>query len=211
MSARSLFITGTDTGVGKTYVACALLQQLRQQGLNVCGYKPVASGCERTSEGWRNDDALALQRAAGTTESYERINPYAFEPAVAPHLAAASAGVRIEPSRLNEIHTQLSAHHDLIVVEGAGGWQVPLNEAMTFADWVSAQQWPVILVVGMKLGCINHALLSAEAISRRNKLIGWIANPLPPEMPMLAQNIQTLHERMPVPLFTIAELAKRLA
>lgn len=211
MPARSLFITGTDTGVGKTYVACALLQQLRQQNLNVCGYKPVASGCERTSAGLRNDDAVALQRAAGTTEPYERINPYAFEPAIAPHLAAASAGVRIEPARLNEAHAQLSAHRDLIVVEGAGGWQVPLNEATTFADWVAAQGWPVILVVGMKLGCINHALLSAEAISRRSNLIGWVANALPPEMPLLTQNIQALRERMPAPQFTIAELASRLA
>lgn len=211
MSARTVFITGTDTGIGKTFVASALLQQLRQQGLRVCGFKPVASGCDQTTEGLRNEDALALQRAAGTAEAYERINPYAFEPAIAPHLAAVLAGVRIEPARLNEAHAQLSANHDLIVVEGAGGWHVPLNDEITFSDWVTAQQWPVILVVGMKLGCINHALLSAESISRRSKLIGWVANALPPEMPLLTQNIQTLREQMPVPLFTVSELASRLA
>lgn len=209
MTARSLFITGTDTGVGKTFVACALLKQLRQQGLSVCGYKPVASGCERTAAGLRNDDALALQRAAETSEAYEQINPYAFEPAIAPHLAAAAAGVRIEPARLNEAHAQLARRHELIMVEGAGGWQVPVNEHITFADWVASQGWPVILVVGMRLGCINHALLSAEAISRRSTLMGWVANPLPPGMPMLAENIQTLRERMPAPLLTVTELAGR--
>lgn len=209
MNARTVFITGTDTGVGKTFVACALLQLVRQQGVNACGYKPVASGCERTPEGLRNDDALALQRAADTMQVYERINSYAFEPAIAPHLAAASAGVRIEPSRLNEAHAKLAAQHDLVVVEGAGGWQVPLNEEISFADWVAAQQWPVVLVVGMRLGCINHALLSAEAISRRCTLMGWVANALPPQMPMLAENLQTLRERMPAPLLTISELAQR--
>ena len=209
--ARTFFITGTDTGVGKTFVTGALLQQLRYQGVNVCGYKPVASGCERTAAGLRNEDALALQSAAGTSEAYERINPYAFEPAIAPHLAAAAAGVRIELSRLNQAHAQLAAHHDVIVVEGAGGWLVPLNEKDTVADWVAENDWPVILVVGMRLGCINHALLSAEAIARRCKLIGWIANPLPPQMPMLTETIQALRERMPAPLLTPSELIKRLA
>jgi dethiobiotin synthetase len=209
MKARTIFITGTDTGVGKTHVACALLQQLRQQRVNACGYKPVASGCEHTPEGLRNEDALALQRAAGTREPYERINPYAFEPAIAPHLAAAAAGVRIAPSFLDEVHAQLMAQHDLVVVEGAGGWQVPLNEDLSFADWVAAQQWPVVLVVGMRLGCINHALLSAEAISRRCTLMGWVANALPPQMPMLAENLQALRERISAPLLTISELAQR--
>lgn len=209
MSARTLFVTGTDTGAGKTFVACALLKHLRQQGLNVCGYKPVASGCQRTPEGLRNEDALALQQAAGTAEPYERINPYAFEPAIAPHLAAAAAGVRIERARLDQAHVQLAAKHDWVVVEGAGGWQVPLNDDITFADWVASHQWPVVLVVGMRLGCINHALLSVESIARRAPLLGWVANALPPEMPQLLGNIATLERLMPAPKLEITEIQTR--
>lgn len=211
MPARSLFITGTDTGVGKTYVACALLRHLRQQGMNVCGYKPVASGCARTDEGLRNEDALALQQAAETTEAYAQINPYAFEPAIAPHLAAAMSGVCVEPQRLDTVHAQLARRHELIVVEGAGGWQVPLNEHVTFADWVAEQQWPVVLVVGMRLGCINHALLSAESILRRTPLLGWVANAWSPEMPYLQNNIETLEQRMPAPRLEVTGILERLS
>lgn len=198
-AAKTLVITGTDTGVGKTYVSSAILRTLRADGLRVCGFKPVASGCERTSQGWCNDDALALQAAAGTQESYAHINPYAFEPAIAPHLAAAAAHVTIETARLDDAHAQLAARYDLVLIEGAGGWQVPLNDTTTFADWVTAHQWPVLLVVGMRLGCLNHALLSAESIARRTRLAGWVANALPQTMPMLHQNIATLDARMLAP------------
>lgn len=211
MAARTLIITGTDTGAGKTHVACALLRQLHLDGVKACGYKPVASGCQRTDRGLRNDDALALQAAAATSEPYERINPYAFEPAIAPHLAAAQAGTQIEVGRLNEGHAQLAARHEVVVVEGAGGWQVPLNEKMTFADWVASRDWPVLLVVGMRLGCINHALLSAESIMRRAPLLGWVANALPLEMPYLQDNISALELRMPAPRLTLTEIPARLS
>jgi dethiobiotin synthetase len=200
---RTLFVTGTDTGVGKTLVSCALLRLLKESGIKVCGFKPVASGCERTAKGLRNADALALQRAAGTRETYERINPYAFEPPIAPHLAAAQAGSRIQTTRLREAHDELAARYELIVAEGAGGWRVPLDEAWTMAEWVAEQEWPVILVVGMRLGCINHALLTAEAITRGTRLLGWVANALPPEQEALQGNIETLRAHLSAPLLGI--------
>lgn len=206
-SGLTVFITGTDTGVGKTHIACGLLRAARAQGINACGFKPVASGCRSTRAGLRNADALALQAAAGTSEPYETLNPYAFKPAIAPHLAARAAGVRILPRRLDAAHRALAAGHDLVLVEGAGGWQVPLDAHTTFADWVAAHQWPVVLVVGMRLGCISHALLAAESIARRAPLLGWIANRLPPAQPMLRQNIDDLRLRMPAPL--LGELSSR--
>lgn len=198
--ALTIFVTGTDTGVGKTRICSGLLQAACEQGLDACGYKPVASGCRQTRAGLRNADALALQRAAGTDEPYERINPYAFKPAIAPHLAAREAGVRILRSRLDAAHRTLSSRHDLLIVEGAGGWQVPLDARSTVADWVESHQWPVLLVVGMRLGCISHALLAAESISRRAPLLGWVANRLPPAQARLRQNIDDLRARLPVPL-----------
>lgn len=197
--ALTVFVTGTDTGVGKTHVTSGLLRAARAQGLDACGYKPVASGCRQTPRGLRNADALALQAAAGTDEPYERINPYAFKPAIAPHLAAGEAGVRILRSRLDAAHRALAARHELILVEGAGGWQVPLDARSTFADWVESHRWPVILVVGMRLGCISHALLAAESIAARVPLLGWIANRLPPPQSRRAANIADLRARMPAP------------
>lgn len=198
--ALSLFITGTDTGVGKTHVACGLLRAARAQGVDACGYKPVASGCRSTARGLRNADALALQASAGTAEPYAAINPYAFGPAIAPHLAAREAGVRIDRRRLDAAHRDLSRRHALILIEGAGGWQVPLGRRGTLADWVAARGWPVILVVGMRLGCLNHALLSADAIRRQAPLLGWIANELPPRQPRLEENLAELRARIPAPM-----------
>lgn len=203
VAPRTLFVTGTDTGVGKTRAACALIAAARAQGIDACGYKPVASGCEQTPEGLRNDDALALLRASGGNESYAAINPLAFAPAIAPHLAARDAGLTIETVRLEVAHAQLCARHELIVVEGAGGWQVPLNETQTFADWVAARQWPVVLVVALRLGCLNHALLSAEAIQRRSPLVGWIANILPPAQARWQDNIEALRTRINAPLWGV--------
>ena len=203
MSARTLFITGTDTGVGKTFAACALLRRARQEGLRVAGFKPVASGCARTPQGLRNDDALALQDAAVTHEPYEWINPCAFEPPIAPHLAAQAAGQRVQTTVLDAAHAQLARDRDLVIAEGAGGWLVPLNEDLSFAAWVEKHNWPVILVVGMRLGCINHALLSAENIARRTRLAGWIANVLPPAMPVLDDNIEALRRRLAAPLLGV--------
>lgn len=203
MSAKTIFVTGTDTGVGKTLVSCALLRRLRADGIKVCGFKPVASGCARTRDGLRNADALALQKAAGTKEPYERINPYAFEPAIAPHLAAQESGTRIRTSRLRDAHAALAKDYELIVAEGAGGWRVPLDETWTMAEWIAEQEWPVILVVGVRLGCINHALLTADAIMRGTRLLGWVANVLPPEPEALAGNIETLKAHLSAPLLGV--------
>lgn len=203
-ASRTLFVTGTDTGAGKTFAACALLRRARADGLRACGYKPVASGCVRTTDGeLRNEDALSLIEACATQEPYGQINPYAFEPPVAPHLAARAAGVRVKLSVLDAAHDALAQRHDLIIAEGAGGWLVPLNDDLSFAAWVERRNWPVVLVVGMKLGCINHALLSAESIMRRSRLAGWIANALPPRMDLLDENIAELRERIAAPLLGV--------
>lgn len=200
MSARTLFVTGTDTGVGKTLVARLLLTRLRQDGRRVCGFKPVATGCVRAGKALRNDDALGLIEASGSQAAYEYVNPYAFEPPIAPHLAARAAGVRISIPRLDAAHAALAADHDVVIAEGAGGWSVPLDEAWTLGEWVAEREWPVVLVVGMRLGCLNHALLSAHEIARRTRLAGWVANVLPPKMDALDQNIQALCERLTAPL-----------
>ncbi len=203
---NTLFVTGTDTGVGKTRVATALLRRARLRGLHACGFKPVASGCEATAEGLRNDDALALLAESAPGLSYADINPVALAPAIAPHLAAAQAGIVIDPLRLAQAHARLAAAHERVVVEGAGGWRVPLNADTGFDDWVAAQRWPVVLVVGLRLGCINHALLSAESIRRRTTLAGWVANVLPPEQPHWRDNVATLRDRLGVPLWGIVPL-----
>lgn len=206
----SLFITGTDTGVGKTHIACGLLRAASAQGMDACGYKPVASGCRRTNRGLRNPDALALQAAAATREPYDTLNPYAFAPAIAPHLAAREAGLRIERRRLDAAHRDLALRHSLILIEGAGGWQVPIGPRATMADWVAARGWPVILVVGMRLGCLNHALLSADAIRRTAPLLGWIASELPPRQPRLEENLADLQARMPAPMLGRVGLRRRV-
>ncbi|TDU25744.1 dethiobiotin synthase [Panacagrimonas perspica] len=198
--AMTLFVTGTDTGVGKTHVSAGLLAAARELGIAACGYKPVASGCRRGPRGLRNADALALIRASGTEEPYDRINPYAFAPAIAPHLAAREAGQRIERRVLDARYRELARTHDLVIVEGAGGWQIPFGRDWTQADWVARHGWPVLLVVGMRLGCMNHALLSAESIRPRTRLLGWVANELPPRQPRLDDNIAELQMRMPAPL-----------
>ena len=172
------FITGTDTGVGKTAVAVALLQAAVKRGLSTAAVKPVAAGCELTSEGLRNEDALLLQQACTTVLTYEQMNPFALEPAIAPHFAAMRAGLHLDAEQL-AAHCQktLDIQADLTVIEGAGGWRVPLNKTQTFADIAKLLDVPVILVVDIKLGCLNHALLSAEAIRADGLVLaGWVAN-----------------------------------
>lgn len=193
----SLFVTGTDTEIGKTHVATALIRALRAAGLRVAPFKPVSAGCERTPEGLRNEDALALMQAAGGGFEYDEVNPVALAEPVAPHLAAADSGLMIDPAVLDAAHARLAASADLVVVEGAGGWRVPLTPTLDTADWVAGHGWPVLLVVGMRLGCLNHALLSAEAISRRTRLAGWVANVLPPTQPRWQDNVASLCARMP--------------
>jgi len=200
---RTLFITGTDTGAGKTRAACALIREARARGVKVCGWKPVATGCERTAAGLRNADALALQTAAGTDEPYELLNPCAYEHAVAPHLAACLEARPIRIAELDRAHRELTSRHQLIVAEGAGGWRVPLDEAWTLGAWVAEREWPVLLVVGLRLGCLNHALLTAEAIARDTRLAGWVGSVLPPQMDLLDENIATLRARLAAPCWGI--------
>ncbi len=197
MATRGWFVTGTDTEIGKTHVACGLLRLLAGHGLQVAGFKPVATGCEVSPDGLRNADALALREAGTVDVPYEIVNPYAFAPPIAPHLAAREVGVAIGPEPIVRAFNTLSARVDAVVVEGAGGWRVPLGDDWDMADLAATLDLPVILVVGMRLGCINHALLSAEAIGPR--LCGWVANLPQPAMAALAGNLQSLRSRMPTP------------
>lgn len=197
---RGYFITGTDTGIGKTRVGVALLHALRRQGRPALGFKPVASGCDATAAGLRNADALALQAAGARPLPYSVVNPYAFAPPVAPHLAAARAGVAIDLRRITDVIA--SARPEWAVVEGVGGWLVPLNERETVADLAAALRLPVILVVGLRLGCLNHALLTVAAIrARRIALAGWVANLIDPAFADdAAANIASLQARLDLPL-----------
>ncbi|HEX4871779.1 MAG TPA: dethiobiotin synthase [Nevskiaceae bacterium] len=197
---RRLFITGTDTGVGKTWVTVRLLEAARERGLPACGYKPIASGAERHGQGWANEDALALQAVSWGSPGYEQVNPLLLREAVAPHLAARSEGQVIDTARLSAGLERLPAGHALCLIEGAGGWLTPLDERRSYADWVVEQGWPVVLVVALRLGCLNHAQLSVAAIQARAPLVGWIANLPDPTMPRWAENLDDLRQRLPVPL-----------
>lgn len=203
MATPTIFVTGTDTGVGKTLVTRALLLRLRAQGLRAAGFKPVASGARRTPQGLRNEDALALLTASAPGLDYAAVNPYCFEPPIAPHLAAREARQVIRIETLNAAYERLAQAYERVIVEGAGGWRVPLDESLTFAEWVGAHRWPVLLVVGMRLGCLNHALLTAESVLRHTELCGWVANVPPPAPQRLQENIDTLRARLPAPLLGI--------
>jgi len=196
MAKQWLFITGTDTDVGKTVVACGFLAAANQQGLRTAAIKPVAAGCELTEQGMTNSDALQLQAAASHQLSYQQINPIALEPAIAPHIAAAEAGVRLSASRLVGYCRGVSLMPvDLVLIEGAGGWRVPINSRETLADVARELNCAVIVVVAMRLGCLNHALLTMEAIRRDGlQIAGWVANILDEDMPRLEQNIDTLKQ-----------------
>lgn len=199
--SRGFFITGTDTDVGKSWVTAGLMAKLQQQGHSVVGMKPVASGCRETPEGLRNADALLLQRQASHAVDYPLINPYAFRPAIAPHLAAEQAGQRIKIGKITERFIQLKGMADGVVVEGVGGWLVPLNDVETVADLALALQLPVILVVGLRLGCINHALLTAEAIRASGcTLAGWVANTVDPQMALPQETVEAIARRINAPL-----------
>ena len=175
----SLFVTGTDTEVGKTRVSAALMQLLKQKGQRVAGMKPIASGCSDTSEGLRNEDALTLIAQADVDFPYEVINPYAFEPAIAPHIAAKQVEVTIDALHLQRQFYQIQQYVDSVVVEGAGGWLVPIDSRLTMADVAIRFGLPVVLVVGIRLGCINHALLTIQAIQQSGlPCYGWVANHL---------------------------------
>jgi dethiobiotin synthetase len=196
----AVFIAGTDTGIGKTHAGCALLHALRRAGHHACGMKPVASGCVETADGLRNDDALALQAASSASLPYASINPIALRDPLSPHLAAAHDGVEISLAPLRAAFDHLQTDHRCVVVEGVGGWLVPLAPGLFAAD--IAKQWrlPVILVVGLRLGCLNHALLSARAIIDDGcQLLGWIGNSIDPAMEALDENLATLERLLPSP------------
>jgi dethiobiotin synthetase len=198
---RGYFITGTDTGVGKTVVTLGLMERLQACGLRVVAMKPVASGCLRTPQGLRNDDSLQLQRQGSIALQYHQVNPYAFEPAIAPHLAATEAGVRIDLAAIREGFEQLAAQADRVCVEGVGGWLVPLNASHTVADLAGVLGLDVILVVGIRLGCLNHALLTARAIhSSGLGFAGWVANLPSSGAERIGANIAALKERFAAPL-----------
>ena len=195
------FITGTDTDVGKTTVAAGLLQAARAAGLSTAAGKPVASGCEATPEGLRNADALALMAQCTVALSYEEINPVAFEPAIAPHIAAREAGVALTvQALLKPMQRILNQQADFTLIEGAGGWRVPLSGQDSLSDVARGLGLPVILVVGVRLGCISLALLTAEAIAQDGlQLAGWVANLIDPKTSRLEENLATLAERLPAP------------
>lgn len=201
MKRMRFFVTGTDTGVGKTYVSCLLLEAFKQQGLKTIALKPIAAGCETVGGQLRNDDALQLQQHMTETLAYEEINPFALEAAIAPHIAAANEGRRLLVSRIaGMVRGAAMQPADVTLVEGAGGWYVPLNDKETLADLVRELQLPVILVVGMRLGCLNHAILTARAIYRDGlRVAGWVANCIEPDMPELEANIQTLKTLLSAP------------
>lgn len=204
MTGKAFFVTGTDTGVGKTVVAARLMHALRGTGRQVLAMKPVAAGCEATPEGLRNEDVEVLRAAASFPIERQLMNPYAFEPAIAPHLAAAQAGVEIDFALLKSRLNSMRQRADSVIVEGAGGWYAPLSATKTMADLARVLDLPVVLVVGLRLGCLNHALLTAEAIVRSAlPFPGWIANVIDPHMAQREGNLATLTARLPCPLLGV--------
>jgi dethiobiotin synthetase len=201
MTARGFFITGTDTEIGKTLVSTLLIRALAAGGNKVVGMKPVASGASESDGQLQNEDALALMACSNVTAPYEQINPYCFVPPVAPHIAAAQAGIVIEMNTITGNYSALAQRADVVVVEGVGGWRVPLGQSFAVSDLARALDLPVIMVVGIRLGCINHALLTTESIQATGcKLAGWVANIIDGESLMLTENIETLRSRFNFPL-----------
>lgn len=207
---KGFFITGTDTEIGKTYSTVSLLHYFNQKNLRTAALKPIASDAQQTTEGLRNDDALQLQSAMSMDFPYQQINPYTFEPAIAPHIASHPHTLTVETT-LNNCRALLESDYDLLFVEGAGGWMAPLNDTETFADLAEAFGFPIILVVGLKLGCLNHSFLSYENIKSRGlSFAGWIANHVDPNMLKQTENIETLTNRLGAPPLGIIPYNGRL-
>lgn len=202
---KAYFVIGTDTNVGKTYVASALVQHFVLLGLKTVGMKPIASGCELNQQGELiNEDAAALISVSNVSAPLDLINPYRFLPAIAPHIAAEQAGVVINLNSITQAYQQLTTLADVVIVEGAGGFFVPLNRKETLADLAVQLNIPIILVVGMRLGCINHALLTVEAIQTRGlHLAGWVANQINPNMTMFDENLSSLQQRISAPCISV--------
>ncbi|MCC7082512.1 MAG: dethiobiotin synthase [Burkholderiales bacterium] len=214
--AQGLFVTGTDTGVGKTEIACALLRIASRMGWRTIGMKPVAAGARRIRERWRNADATALADAS-TVRAPDRLrNPYLLRSPIAPHIAARAAGIELQIGTIVRAYHELARRADWIVVEGAGGFCVPLNAHAHMGDLAAHLRLPIVLVVGMRLGCISHALLTAEAIARRRlELAGWVANRIDPSMRYYRDNVASIAARIDAPLwgevpFVAARRVRRL-
>lgn len=199
--SNGYFVTGTDTECGKTEVTLGLMALLQSAGYSVLGMKPVASGAVRGSDGLYNEDALRLQAQSSRAVDYTVLNPYAFEPPIAPHLAARQARRTIDLAHIRDCFGKLADGADLVLVEGVGGWRVPLSGEQAVSDLALVLGLPVILVVGLRLGCINHAILTAESIVASGaRLCGWVANRIDPQMLQTEENIATLRHLLPVPL-----------
>lgn len=200
---QALFITGTDTGIGKTYVACQLIRQYAAQGYRVIGMKPVAAGCEWVDGQWVNEDVHLLTEASNVKAPLDLVNPYCFQAPVAPHIAAEQENVDIQLEVIVKAYQQLAELTDIVVVEGAGGLLVPLNAKHTIADLIAHLNIPVLFVVGMRLGCINHALLSMEVMQARGlTLSAWVPNPIDKEMQCYQENLRTLQTKFqPIPQY----------
>lgn len=200
----SLYVTGTDTGIGKTFTSCALLHALRGHGLRAQGMKPVASGSEWLDGQWKNEDALALQLASTPGAAYATVNPFALEHPLAPELAAQDAGTEVTLPPILQAYATLAQQADAVVVEGVGGWEAPLSSTLMQVDLVRALKLPVLLVVGLRLGCLNHALLSARAIVGDGMhLAGWVSSHVEPSMARVDDNLRMLRERLPAPCWGV--------
>jgi dethiobiotin synthetase len=212
VSARGLFITGTDTEIGKTVVGCALVRAFAARGERVAVMKPIAAGAERTPEGLRNEDALALMEAASVKHPYVRVNPFCFEPPISPHIAAKEAMIEIDMTKIAAEYRAIAVTSDRVVVEGAGGWLAPISETVTMADLARALGLPALLVVGLRLGCLNHAALTRRAIEALGvPFAGWIANRPGPPMQREAENLATLALRLGEPPLSIVPFAPERA
>ncbi len=198
------FITGTDTGVGKTVVTLAVMELLKRRGFEVAGMKPVASGCVPGEHGLRNGDAVQIMQACSNGLPYSKVNPYAFEAAIAPHIAAARSGETIRVTKIVSLCRDLEETADRVVVEGVGGWEVPLGSETMLPELACRLGFSVILVVGLRLGCINHALLTASAIKSTGlEFGGWVANQLQPRLEAMDEIIGTLQQRIDAPLLGV--------
>lgn len=203
---KHYFIAGTDTDAGKTFITRALMLGLKQQGKSSVGFKPVSAGCENTTEGLRNSDALFLQALSEPQPEYELVNPIAYAAPVAPHLAAIAENQPLDMQQAEAAFTQLKAlDTDYLFIEGAGGWRLPLGEGRFLSEFAVKHQLPVILVVGLKLGCLNHACLTVEAIQNDGLTIaGWVANQIETDMLLMQENIQSLKQLIDAPFMGFA-------
>lgn len=194
---QAFFITGTDTGIGKTYVACKLIRQYVAKGYRVVGMKPVAAGCDLVDGQWVNEDVALLTQASNIRAPMHLVNPYCFKDPIAPHIAAEKEGIEIQLDVIQRAYAELSELADIVVVEGAGGLLVPLNAHYTIADLIAQLNIPVLFVVGMRLGCINHALLTMEVMQARGLTVSaWLANTIDKEMQCYQENLLTLQTQL---------------